>query len=453
MPGPFDQDSAPFGAPAAASACTVEAEPGFPHAPVEESGGAAQSAAPAGSLAGKTAVIVHPAWHSCGSHQVFVTQARAYRSLGATVISLAIADTPGCAAGSQAAKSYLAATQDLHADMRFFAGMPLRSIWRGSFLSAGRRWLQGNFAAMRLEAARLTPIPEALGSLTRIDLIHCNHFFCMPVAEKLRAWHRAPVILETHDLQARQYALRNRQGFRLPPRASYKDLLTLECDALRPADLLAHLNREEASAFRNLLPRCRHALVYPAVEPMPAGEGGGDPILVASGNFPNFLSVAWLLREVLPLTAGIPVQIFGNIDRAMRLRAPKLYRAHAACFKGQAGAKALREAYRSASMVLLPATAGHGISIKTIEALSSGAPLIATPLAFRGFEASVRDLANVTVAADAAGFAAAMRRAYETRRSPAADRKFSPSRLYYEEYFSFPAYLNRLQPLLGKTLL
>lgn len=425
----------------------------LPPAPGEDLAPAAESAAPAGRLAGKTAVIVHPAWHSCGSHQVFVTQARAYRSLGAKVISLAIADTPGCVAGSQAAKSYLAATQDLHADMRFVAGMPLRSIWRGSFLSAGRRWLHGNFAAMRLEVARLTPIPEAFGSLPRIDLIHCNHFFCMPVAERLRARHGAPVVLETHDLQARQYALRNRKGLSLPPKTSYRELLALECGALRSADILVHLNRDEASAFRTLLPGCRHALVYPAVEPMPTGEGGGDPILVASGNFPNFLSVAWFLREVLPLTGGIPVQIFGNIDRAMRRRAPKLFRAHAACFKGQAGMEALREAYRSASLVLLPATAGHGISIKTIEALSAGAPLIATPLAFRGFEASVRDLANVTVAEDAAGFAAAMRRAYEARHGPAADRGLSPSRLYYEEHFSFSAYLKRLQPLLGKALI
>ncbi|HET6374548.1 MAG TPA: glycosyltransferase, partial [Methylocella sp.] len=303
-----DQDAAPSGTPAAAGGCAAEAQTVFPHAPGEKSAPEAELAAPAQSLAGKTAVIVHPAWHACGSHQVFAAQARAYRRLGAKVISLALADTPGCVAGSQAAQSYLAATEDLDADMRFVAGMPLRSIWQGSFLSAGRRWLHGNFAAMRLEVARLTPIPEAFGSLPRIDLIHCNHFFCMPVAGRLRARHGAPVILETHDLQARQYALRNRTGFRLPPRASYKDLLTLECDALRTADILAHLNREEASAFQKLLPRCQHALLYPAVEPMPAGEGGGDPILVASGNFPNLLSVSWLLREVLPLTGGMPVQ-------------------------------------------------------------------------------------------------------------------------------------------------
>src|ERR1700736_1169032 len=80
-------------------------------------------------LAGRVVAIVHPAWHSCGSHQVFVSQARAYRSLGAKVISVAIADMPGSVDGSRASKAYLAATGDLDAGARIFAGMPLRKIF------------------------------------------------------------------------------------------------------------------------------------------------------------------------------------------------------------------------------------------------------------------------------------------------------------------------------------
>ena len=76
-------------------------------------------------LNGRTVAIVHPAWHSCGSHQVFVSQARAYRSLGAKVISVAIADAPGATEGSNQHKSYLAATADLDAVLHLFTGMPL----------------------------------------------------------------------------------------------------------------------------------------------------------------------------------------------------------------------------------------------------------------------------------------------------------------------------------------
>src|ERR1700736_3727561 len=71
-------------------------------------------------LAGRVVAIVHPAWHSCGSHQVFASQARAYRSLGAKVISVAIADAPGATEGSNQHKSYMAATADLQADLRLF---------------------------------------------------------------------------------------------------------------------------------------------------------------------------------------------------------------------------------------------------------------------------------------------------------------------------------------------
>src|ERR1700730_2964507 len=178
-------------------------------------------------LAGGVVAIVHPALHSCGSHQVFVSQARAYRSLGAKVVSLAIADTPGSADGSRASKAYLAATGDLDASARTFEGMPLRNIFNGGFLRAGKQWMHGNYAAILIEIARLAPIPDGLALAPRVDLIHCNHFFCMPVAACLRERHDCPIVLDTHDLQARQYVLRNRAGWALPPVARYEDLLAI----------------------------------------------------------------------------------------------------------------------------------------------------------------------------------------------------------------------------------
>jgi polysaccharide biosynthesis protein PslH len=403
-------------------------------------------------LAGKVVAIVHPAWHSCGSHQVFVSQARAYRSLGAKVVSLAIADTPGCVDGSPASKAYFAATDDLEADGRLFMGMPLQKILNGRFLHAAKQWLHGNDAAMRVEIVRQATI-SGLGAIApRIDLIHCNHFFCMPAAVRLRERHGCPVLLDTHDLQARQYALRNRARFRLPPAARYEDMLEIELDAMRLADLLIHLNDEEAAAFKKLVPDKRHALLYPTINAMPAGLGGGDPILVASANYPNFLGLRWFLREVLPLAPDVPVQILGNIDRELQSRAPDLYKAHAALFRGRVEAEDLHGAYRGASAVLLPATAGHGISIKTLEALSCGAPLIATPLAFRGLGIGVAGLPNVIVTDDAHAFAEALRRAYTERHVTDLDRESSATRKAYEQHFAFAEYCNALCAIVEQVL-
>ncbi|HUI20148.1 MAG TPA: glycosyltransferase [Methylocella sp.] len=404
------------------------------------------------ALSRRSVAIVHPAWHSCGSHQVFVSQARAYRSLGAELVSLAIADTPGCVDGSRAAKAYFAATDDLEADARFFAGMPLKRIWSASFRRATKQWLHGNDAAMRLEIARQAAIPDAVAVLPRLGLIHCNHFFCVPVAVRLQERHACPILLDTHDLQTRQYALRNQARLRLPPKARYEALLEIELEAMRSADLLIHLNDEEATVFKKLLPAKRHALLHPAVTAMPAGTGGGDVIIVASANYPNFLGLSWFLQEVLPLAPGVPVRILGNIDLELKARAPDLYKAHAAFFRGRVEAEDLHAAYRTAAAVLLPATAGHGVSIKTIEALSCGAPLIATPLAFRGLGIDLASLSNVTLAEDAAGFAAALRRAATNRHLPDAGRETAATRQLYEKRFALEAYRKSLWTIAQSAL-
>lgn len=415
--------------------------------------GAADAAVPLVlPLTGRMVAIVHPAWHSCGSHQVFVSQARAYRSLGANVVSIAIADTPGSVARSRASKSYLAATGDLDADARIFAGMPLRRIFNSGFRRAAKQWMHGNYAAIRIEIARLATIPDALASTPRVDLIHCNHFFCMPVALRLRERHFCPVVLDTHDLQARQYVLRNQAGWALPPVARYENMLATELDAMRPADILVHLNDEEAAAFRKLIPEGRHALLYPTVNAMPAGPGGGDPIIVASANSANFLGLVWFLKEVLPLAPCVPIRILGNIGRQIQWRAPGLFKAHAGLFRGRVGAGELHDAYRNAAAILLPATAGHGISIKTIEALSCGAPLIATPLAFRGLGIDAAGLPNVTVAEDAAGFAAALRRAHADRHLPGAGRELAATRRIYQQQFGFDAYRKSLWAIVERLV-
>jgi polysaccharide biosynthesis protein PslH len=403
-------------------------------------------------LAGKIVAIVHPAWHSCGSHGVFVAQARAYNCLGATTASLALADAPGCVDGSRSSLSYLAQTADLEACVRGFAGMPLRMLWTPAFLPAVKKWLHGNYAATWIAAAQLAAMPKSITALPQLDLIHCNHFFCMPAAARLRARHGCPILLDTHDLQARQFALRNRSGLWLPPVTSYEEMLAAELEAMRPADVLIHLNTEEAAAFQELLPEMRHRLLYPAVATMPVGRGGGDAVIVASANYPNFLGLRWFLQEVLPLVPELPVRIYGNIDRMFCWRAPLLFKRHAGLFKGRVDNAELCDAYSQAAAVLLPATAGHGISIKTIEALSCGAPLIAAPLAFRGFPEGIANLANVTIAKDKADFAAALRQAHAQRHASGLGRESSPTRRFYEKHFALAAYCRSLLAIADEVM-
>ncbi|MCL2452338.1 MAG: glycosyltransferase [Alphaproteobacteria bacterium] len=389
-------------------------------------------------------LLIHPAWHSCGSHQVFVTQAQAYRHLGAKVLSLALVDIPGRIEGSTGAQNYLAATEDLEADVRLLTALPWAHIFRRDFLKSGLQWLRGNSAAIGLEVAKSARLPHQTVAGEPIALIHCNHFFCLPAALRLRGERFFPIFLDTHDIQARQYALRNSRNFRLPPVLRYQEMLELELSILKGADLLIHLNAEEADHFQALIPDQSHALLYPAVAAMPMGSGGGPPILVASANYTNFLSLSWFLREVLPHASEVPVQIYGNIDHELKLRAPELYKAHAKLFHGRVEMSELHTAYERACAVLLPATAGHGISIKTVEAMSTGAPLIATLLAFRGLGLDLAALANVCIAEDGASFAAALCQAYAGRSLPGPARQMVSTRQIYEKRFAIGAYQKSL---------
>ena len=401
-------------------------------------------------LAGKTVAVVHAAWHSCGSYQVNVSQAAVYKRLGAHVISLAVREWPPGQSDLESPRwrDYISHTQDMPADERFYANMPASVFARPAFWSE-IYWplIHGDHARATAAMTKFARLPDALAGRT-IDLIHCNHFFCIPAARNLSA--TAPLVIETQDVQALQYDLRNEGIFVVPPRATYDELLATELELLRKADLLVHLNAEEWDTFERLLPEMRNALVYPAVEEAPTGPGGETIVIVASGNFPNTLSVEWFLEHVAPQAPHAQVKIAGNVDGALKARNPALYERWKHLFLGRVDD--IGAIYANAGLVLLPTTEGHGLSIKAVEALSSGAPLIATPQAFRGMKIDPRALANVTLCENAEGFATALEAAAiagpatNTMASGAA-RETSDTRKFYLANFSHDAYAEKIRDI------
>jgi polysaccharide biosynthesis protein PslH len=403
-------------------------------------------------LAGKTVAVVHADWHSCGSYEINVTQAATYRGLGARVISIAVSDRLGHTPDKPAAwKNYIAATPDMPAHERYYTGPRLSTLLRPDFLMREyRQLIRGNHPVYQAGLSQRSVLPDELAA-EGIDLIHCNHYFCIPFAEKLRDRGRSSIVLETQDIQADQYELRNKDALLLPPRATYEEMLRIELDWMRRADLMVHLNAEEDATFRRLLPEKPHALIYPAVAPVPTGPGGGDIVMVASANRGNVLSVEWFLSEILPLVDEVKPAIIGNIDAALRKHNPALYERHRRLFRGRVDD--IGSVYANAKLVLLPTSEGHGLSIKTVEALSSGLPLIATPQAFRGMQVVPASLENVTIAENPEDFAAALTTAAGRPAASGPERLASDTRRFYEAHFSLAAYrealASRALPLLA----
>jgi glycosyltransferase involved in cell wall biosynthesis len=396
-------------------------------------------------LAGMTVAVAHAPWHSCGTHQVVVSQLVAYKSLGARVISIAVTDDVGFEAPRGPRwRGYLAATRDLPADARYFSTTPFSALATSRLLFDGwSRMLRGDHASWLIEVMKRAPIPKGIET-EKIDLVHANHYFTMPFVERLVAASRVPIILESHDMQARQYVLRNKGGFVLPPRVAYEEMLATELCWMARASLCVHLNDEEHAEFKTLLPGVEHALVYPAVAPAAVGAGGRDLVIVASDNYANFLGLKWLFEDVLPMAEDAPVKIYGNICNGVRARERALFEANRDRFMGRVDD--IAAVYASAGCILLPTLEGHGLSIKTVEALSSGAPLIATDKAFRGMGVDPASLANVTIANDAPAFAAAIRGFRD--RGGAADERAArlagDTRRLYERRFSAEAYAKAL---------
>jgi glycosyltransferase involved in cell wall biosynthesis len=401
-------------------------------------------------LHGRRVALVHPAWHSCGTYRVVLGQIAAYRALGAEVLPVAISSDPGFLPGRKWIwKSFNHATPELDDGARYYGGAPFRAVLAPSFLrDALWPYIHGDQAVVRLgmaERARLSPTVAQ----STFDLVHCNHFFLMPIARRL-ARGAAPIMLDTHDLQARQFALINETMPWLRPRATYESMLAQELEAMRGADLLLHLNAEEAETFEALLPERAHALLYPAVPEAPTGPGGPDVVLVASNNTANVESVIWFLREVAPKAPGVAVKIVGNVDAAVRSKAPQQYAAYKDWFLGRVEDPGA--VYANARLALLPTIGGTGLSIKSVEALSSGLPLIATTQAMRGMDEEALRLAGVIIVDSAAEFAQALTRAAADAPVNEAARRASAARRYYESRFSLSAYKASLGVLAAALL-
>lgn len=396
-------------------------------------------------LRGRRVALIHPAWHSCGTYRVVLGQIAAYRALEAEVFPIAVSSDPGFVPGRNWIwKAFNRATPELDEGPRFYGGAPLSAVFSPRFLrKALWPYIHGDHAAVRLGMAARALLSPGLEGQT-FDLVHCNHFFLMPVARRLSRG-TAPILLDTHDLQARQFALINQTMPWLSPRATYETMLAQELEAMRGADLLLHLNAQEAEVFRALLPEKAHALLYPAIPEAPTGPGGPDIILVASNNAANVESVIWFLRDVAPRTQGVAVKIVGNVDAAIRSKAPEQYAAYEDWFLGRVDDPGV--AYANARLALLPTISGTGLSIKSVEALSTGLPLIATSHAMRGMDEEALRLPGVVIADSAVDFADALSRAAAMAPLDEPARRASPARRYYERRFSLAAYKASLSVL------
>jgi hypothetical protein len=118
---------------------------------------------------------------------------------------------------------------------------------------------------------------------------------------------------------------------------------------------------------------------------------------------PNRAGLEWFLDKVVPLMpSGVSVRVAGRGGEGIDGRAP-----------GVSWAGVVPDAsefLRSARVIAVPSVTGGGVQVKTLDAIASGRPVVATSVALRG----IRDVPSYVLCSDdPAQFAANLARALE----------------------------------------
>ncbi len=197
----------------------------------------------------------------------------------------------------------------------------------------------------------------------------------------------ATKLIDTHDIMSMRSV-----NFKHFGKAHFIDISSSEeFRILDQFDYVGCIQRHEFALVETVLPG--KAIFLPHVAPLPPERlrplADEPAVGFIGGNSPmNFDGIKWFLAQVWPLFSGsgAELHIAGQICEALRDDADA----------AQPGVKLLgqvddiAEFYKSLSMAINPVYYGGGIKIKSVEAMSHGVPLVASPEAAFGLEQGAR---------------------------------------------------------------
>ena len=195
-----------------------------------------------------------------------------------------------------------------------------------------------------------------------------------------------------------------------------RDIAAFEREIARECDLIVTVSEGDAAQFRRL--GAGQVCVAPnGVASLPTQPpdavstylplGSPYAIFVSSAHPPNAHGIVDLAAQAQghPLSGG-EIVVCGKVGSLMRA-APRFQKARRVLdrcrFLGWVDDHALATLYAGARVVILPKLYSGGSNLKTAEAIVSGRPIVATRLAFEGFEACT-DLNDITITDDPSEF-------------------------------------------------
>jgi polysaccharide biosynthesis protein PslH len=190
-------------------------------------------------------------------------------------------------------------------------------------------------------------------------------------------------VIDTHDVFSDRYRLYQEHG---QPGEFFSTGRVEEAKALERADAVLAMQEKDQSHFASLTSKPVRVVGHLA-PPITDGRSdeplSGNGILFVGGPMRiNVHGVTWFIDHVLPGVRGaVPdaeLWLVGGISDQIRGRIPGVRRFG---FIDDLG-----DSYRRAAVVINPQQFGTGLSIKSIEALQYGRPLVTTMSGARGLE-------------------------------------------------------------------
>jgi glycosyltransferase involved in cell wall biosynthesis len=373
-----------------------------------------------------------------GSAQIYAGVARAYRNAGRAVCCLSFY--------RDAATAFSADTQAAYGDL--FHDTLMLPGWNrggGAVGAAGMAWLEasrwsrGNVFATHpfLSVAQKPAADQVMALIKRNDIgviyFHKLHTMLLlePVLDRLRD---VRLIVDIHDdfvARDAEYAAAYASVFEALPwrailrdhvpmfvrhafthtnqrRSRWRELgLLLRCD-----DVLVASERECAfyAALPELAGRVRHQPWPYAIQPPAYSVTAAKPFdagFIGADNVMNLDAVLFLRDTIMPRV------LFARPAFRM-LVAGTLTRKAAALLDGAPGIETIgrlddvRDFYGAIETACVPLRHGTGVSVKAIEALSYGCPLVTTSIGVRGLPRDLLQTRQVTIADDPAAFTTAL---------------------------------------------
>jgi hypothetical protein len=268
------------------------------------------------------------------------------------------------------------------------------------------KWRSRGYARAVSEAVRVPP------EVLIVD--HAGLHFAAPAAV------RAPLVFIAHNAEARMYerladAASNPAGRWVNAREA-RLIGAVEGALARRARQVWTLTGDDADHFRGLAPDAdvRTLAVASGVEAPEAAPPACDVALIGSWSWhANALGLRWFSDEVVPLLPqDVSVDVAGAGGEWLRGRHPNV---------AVRGVVPDAQRFLSVARVIaVPSVTGGGVQVKTLDAIASGAPVVATPVAVRGLGELPE---SVAVAEDPAGFAAELVRLAGESRDARARRR------------------------------